>query len=422
MSIKHRLYISNALMFILPIVLVGAMGALTYLAFSSITGYNMDSYRQERILTTNESTVADYLEESDFEFIGKGSDLYRSPTEGYLIVTPDRYEVPVYDYANTSNPLFPLIPFTLILIVVIIINSLLTRYIFRSIMDPIKVLTHGVHEIRDGNLDYRIAYKGNDEFAPICGDFNEMAVHLSDMVEQRQQDERTRRELIAGISHDLRTPLTAVKAYIEGLEKGVAATPQMQRQYLDTIKDKTESIEHIINQLFAFSKIDIGDFPLNNEVVDIVSELESIVEDYACARKEQGDSISFVGPAMSVHCLLDVVQFETIVHNVLDNSLKYKIKDTAHVEVSCTVQGNQAEITFLDDGPGVPEETLEKLFELFYRTDSSRQNPEEGSGIGLAISQKIIERFGGTISAENVQDGGLRIRISLPLSTGETHD
>lgn len=114
----------------------------------------------------------------------------------------------------------------------------------RSITTPLDALVHGVRQIRDGNLEYRIEYDGKDEFAQVVDDFNEMAQRLQDMVNARQKDDENRRALIAGISHDLRTPLTSIKGYVEGLEKGVANSPQMRREYLDTIRQKTDDLEH----------------------------------------------------------------------------------------------------------------------------------------------------------------------------------
>ena len=117
----------------------------------------------------------------------------------------------------------------LVVVIVLITNRLLTRYVFRYITTPLETLVYGVHQIRDGNLDYRIEYSGKDEYAQVVSDFNEMAVRLLEMVNARKKDDENRRELVAGISHDLRTSLTSIKAYVEGLEKGVATTPQMEK-------------------------------------------------------------------------------------------------------------------------------------------------------------------------------------------------
>lgn len=121
---------------------------------------------------------------------------------------------------------------------ILLTNRFLIRFVFRKIERPLDILTKGVHEIRDGNLDYRIHYDGNDEFLPVCEDFNEMAERLKTSVCQIQRQERSRKELVAGISHDIRSPLTSITAYVEGLLDGIARTPEAQRQYLETIRAK----------------------------------------------------------------------------------------------------------------------------------------------------------------------------------------
>jgi len=285
-------------------------------------------------------------------------------------------------------------------------------------MTPINTLANGVHEISNGNLTHRIQYNGGDEFDAVCTDFNEMAARLFDMVEQRQADENSRKELIAGISHDLRTPLTSVKAYLEGLRKGIATTPEMQEKYLNTIQEKTDDIEYIIKQLFMFAKIDIGEFPLNLEIVNIGSELTGIVDSFADEYKEMGLRVS-LEENTDGDVLIDSVQFKNIIQNILGNSVKYCNRNDAFAKIFCKSNDDSSvSITIKDNGPGVPDEMLTKMFDVFYRGDESRNNPDKGSGVGLAISSKIIKRFNGSIRAENVIDGGLAIIITLPIQKG----
>jgi len=311
--------------------------------------------------------------------------------------------------------------YIVIFICVLVANFLFTRLFVKRIKTALNVLTNGVREIRDGNLNYRIEHTELDaEFNAVCADFNDMAGCLRGMVEQRLADEKNRKELIAGISHDLRTPLATIKAYSEGLKKGVAANPEMQSKYIDTIQDNAEDLEYIINQLFLFSKIDIGEFPFKFDTVDIGNELEKIVATLTDEYREKGLEVSLKENTQNVFVSIDVVQFKTIIQNVLGNSVKYGKKDGGHSEISCRKQGDAVSIIIRDNGAGVPEKMLARIFDIFYRGDASRSSTGSGSGLGLAICSKIVERLNGTIKAENAQEGGFSIIISLPVQRGES--
>lgn len=306
-------------------------------------------------------------------------------------------------------------PAIIVAVAIFFTNRLLTRFVFVKITTPLDALSYGVRQIRDGNLSYRMEYDGKDEFSAICADFNDMAERLSDLVAERQRDETSRKELIAGISHDLRTPLTSIKAYVEGLEKGVAATPQAQRKYLDTIKIKTAELERIINQLFLFSKLDIGAFPFVSETVNLVQALETLVGQISGEYAEKGLSVSLVAETEALRVSMDIQQFRNAIMNIAHNSLKYKVKRRGRLDISCRRCGDAAVVELTDDGGGVPEESLPKLFTIFYRGDMAR-GADEGSGLGLAIAAKIFERMGGGIRAENAADGGLKVILTLPIA------
>jgi signal transduction histidine kinase len=298
--------------------------------------------------------------------------------------------------------------------IILLTNLILTRRMYKSITVPMKVLTAGVYEISDGNLDYRINYGGEDEFAEICGDFDEMAAKLQAMVNARLQDSENRKELVAGISHDLRTPLTSIKAYIEGIETGVAKTPEARKRYIDTIKQKTADIEHIVSQLFLFSKLDMGEYPFDLERVDIGEEIAGFVSGTAEEYGLRGVEIVLGENTRGTEVMADIVQLRNVFINILENSVKHSRVKAVLMRISARAAGEKVEITLTDNGKGAPPESVARLFDVFYRADTSRNNPSKGSGVGLAITSKIIEGFGGEIRAENVKEGGLSVIIALP--------
>lgn len=414
MTIKKRLFRSNILMIVLPIFLALAVSIIFILAFEAIGGYDGRINNHDRYVGINKKDAEQYLKNGNYTEAGNVK-LYLSDSGKNVLVFEDDDQVPaVLGYNREHHRYLVLGMLILLVAIVYIINRTLTRYIFKSIMLPITTLTTGVHEIRDGNLDYQIEYAGKDEFTQVCNDFNEMAGRLQDMVRREQKDEQNRRELIAGISHDLRTPLTSIKAYVEGIEKGVAITPEKQKKYIDIIKKKTGELEYTINQLFLFSKLDIGEFPLNMTDVKIGDEINAIIMEYRNEKKNEGFRVSYDDQSDGAYCNVDKVQLKNVIINILGNSIKYKDKEIIECQVECINQENEIDIILCDNGPGVSKEGLERIFDVFYRGDAARRKPEMGSGLGLAISAKMVERFGGQIYADNNPDGGLKITIKLP--------
>ncbi|MDD4716141.1 MAG: HAMP domain-containing sensor histidine kinase [Oscillospiraceae bacterium] len=300
---------------------------------------------------------------------------------------------------------------------ILLTNRFLTKFVFQKIERPLDMLSEGVRQIRDGNLDHRIVYETEDEFAPICSDFNEMAVRLKESVDLTQQHEQSRKELLAGISHDLRSPLTSIRAYVEGLLDGVPKTPEAQRSYLETIKNKAEDIDRLVEELFMFSKMELGEYPDHPKLLRLDDEIRQFVSSVGPEYSGKGLQI-FTGTLSPATVSADPEQLRRVLVNILENSLTYKDKETGHLEISLQEEKGGFRLSLCDDGPGVPAESLPRLFDAFYRGDPARQNPNRGSGLGLSIVAGAIRRMNGKIHAEPGKDGGLAIVIWLPKTEG----
>lgn len=479
MTVKRRLFISNILMIVIPVLLSIVVGAVVLGAIVGIFDLHQDrnfnnsneytkavslfkhlsnqwsssspekitedvaafgrQFSQQRIalavyqndvllcasgVLADEVTVQTVLERAgNYTLIMDETIIIKKDTDAYtaLLFGAD-YNTP---YSNLTDELSPqpaiyygIIAFSVVIAVILITNQMLTRVIYNSIAVPLDALEYGVHQLRDGNLEYRIEYAGKDEFAGVCADFNEMAGRLLDMVNARQKDDENRRELIAGISHDLRTPLTSIISYVEGLEKGIATTPAAQKKYFYTIKNKAMDLEHIVSQLFLFSKLDVGEFPFKMERLDIGNEVHKFVASISEEYERKGLRVVLDTVLQGCVVSVDAVQLRNVLTNILDNSLKYGRTENSIIRIACNADEQNAIITLTDNGLGVAEEALENLFTAFYRGDRARNNPGQGSGLGLAITAKILERLGGNIHAENAPDGGLRVIIKLPVITG----
>ena len=331
-------------------------------------------------------------------------------------------------FASTSKLSYRTLKITIALLAVILIvtiflsimftNRFLTKFVFQKIEGPLDILGSGVKQISDGNLKYRLEYKSQDEFTPICEDFNEMAARLEASAEQLQQHEQSRKELLVGVSHDLRSPLTSIRAYVEGLLDGVAKTPEAQRGYLEIIKSKAEDIDHMLSKLFLFSKMELGEYPDNPELLQLDDEVRQLVRALGAEYEEKGLILS-IGTLVPAAVWADPDQLGSVLTNIMENSLKYKTKATGNLSISLLEENGGYRLSLCDDGPGVSQDALPHLFEAFYRSDPSRQNPNRGSGLGLAISANAVHRMNGTIEAKSGENGGLEIVIWLPKAKEE---
>lgn len=305
-----------------------------------------------------------------------------------------------------------------ILISIWLVNKFLTLFTMRRILRPLKALTIATNEIGKGNLNIYISHRIDDEFDPIIFRFNMMLDALRNSKRQRQIEEQSRRELIAGISHDLRTPLTAIKAYVEGLIDGVAMNDEKRQKYLNIIQKKAVLLDNMLEQLFLYSKLDLGDSAVKSEPILLHKFIREYVKDNYDDYLRRGLDIT-VDIKQAAKVKGDSAILCRILQNMFSNSVKYKTSPIGHSRICLSTSEQNAIITVTDDGPGVPKEKLDRLFEVFYRTDEARTSPTEGSGLGLAITYKYIHIMGGTINATNVLPHGLQITITMPLITNE---
>ena len=300
------------------------------------------------------------------------------------------------------------------------VNGISSWWISRSILKPLRRLSMGTKEIREGNLDTEMSYQKKDEFGEVCRDFDEMRAYLKESVDQRLRDEKRRKDLIRGISHDLRTPLTSIIGYLDGLTDGIADTPEKRIRYLEAIKTRTGNLVRLVDSLFEYSRLDNG-FCYRMEEVDFKEFVEDYLETYRHDAEQNRVEIAFIYGNEKFPVQIDREEFKRVFDNLFTNTVKYRNSEKSHILITLkrTVEGAEIELVFKDDGPGVPKESLEQLFDSFYRVDDARSQSEKGSGIGLAVVKEIILGHGGEVKAENRD--GLAIVIHLPAA-GEVID
>lgn len=298
------------------------------------------------------------------------------------------------------------------ILVIFFISRFFTQKLVNQIMIPIQKLMDGAGNIEKGNLDEPVIYEGEDEFERVCKAFNKMQGSLKVGMKKNEAYEKARTDMVSGISHDLRTPLTSVKGYIKGVQDGVANTPEKQKKYLDIAYKKACEMDVLLQKLFYFSKLETGNMPLYPFRVNFVKFIEDFIKYNAEYHKEKNLEISLVVQGANHDVNIDKEQMSRVIANIIDNSIKYRTQEKIMVTMEITGNNVDELLTITDNGGGVPEEKISHLFEQFYRTDDARNNKNNGSGLGLYIVKYIIEQHGGNISAKN--SGGLSIKIVLP--------
>ena len=232
-------------------------------------------------------------------------------------------------------------------------NFYLTRSLFRHISAPLQTLVAGVERIRGGNLESPIGYTAEDEFKPACDAVDAMAARLKASLDAQSRQQQ-RQELIAGMSHDLKSPLTSIRAYTEGLLDGVAKDEAARTRYLQTIYAKESELEALVNRLFSFAKLDLDEAPADLVPLDIAGTLQSIVD--SCDAEALDVRL---GELPEGRVLADRELLTRSIANLLDNSRKY---GAGHAIVSAEVTAKDVCISVTDNGPGVDPAQLEKIF------------------------------------------------------------
>ena len=345
---------------------------------------------------------------------------------GYTIVSKtinigdDEYELIASAYMGFTNNISPSRAFRIIAwgviissILVLFVIIYLTRKLTKSLKEPINIIIEGSNQVKEGNLSVKLNYEASeyDEFIKVCDAFNEMVTKLKENNDATEQIFQDRKVLIAGISHDLKTPLTAIKGYSKGLLDGVANTDEKRAKYIQTIYDKACVMEDLFNQLMLVSDLQTQTIHLNKISKKVKNSLDGIFEDII-NDYESKMQINYENLCSEEIWLMDDIQLARVMVNLIENSNKYCNKENIIINVKCYPLDNNIIIEYKDNGPGVSEDKIDKIFDLFYRADEARTSPHKGSGLGLAITKQIVELLNGSVIASN--DSGLKITISIP--------
>ena len=275
-------------------------------------------------------------------------------------------------------------------------------WIYRSVAAPLVKLRKATQNIKEGNLDFVLDVEGTDEFSELCRDFEEMRRRLKESAEEKIAMDKENKELISNISHDLKTPITAVKGYVEGIMDGVADTPEKMDRYIRTIYVKANDMDRLINELTFYSKIDTNRIPYHFNQLNVTEYFDDCADDVGLDLRERQIAFTYINTIdPETMIIADAEQLTRVINNIIGNSAKYMDKPKKKVELRVKDAGDFIQVEIEDNGKGIPTRELVSVFDRFYRTDTSRNSAQGGSGIGLSIVKKIIEDHGGRIWANS---------------------
>jgi len=294
-----------------------------------------------------------------------------------------------------------------ILLILALTAGIMIIWIYRGVAIPLNRMKIATQNIKDGNLDFELEVETEDEIGQLCRDFEEMRIRLRDTAAENMEYDKRSKELISNISHDLKTPITAIKGYVEGIMDGVADTPEKMERYIRTIYNKANDMDMLINELALYSKIDSNRIPYNFNTLSVAEYFDDCAADLKIDIEARGIQFGYSNYVeSSVRIIADAEQLKRVINNIVSNSAKYMNKEEKRIHLRVKDVGDFVQVEIEDNGKGIGPKELPYIFERFYRTDASRNSATGGSGIGLSIVKKIIEEHGGKIWATSKEGIG----------------
>lgn len=288
-----------------------------------------------------------------------------------------------------------------------------SRIISRQILIPLEELNEATKNIAEGNLDYEIEYSGNNELGKFCEAFETMRLRLKKSLEKQSLYENNRKELIASISHDLKTPITSIQGYIEGLIDGIYKDEETFEKYLRIIRDKTLKLNHLIDDLFYYSKLELDKLNVKTKEYNSRVVFNEMLKPLKLEFEEIDQKLIVNKPIPEVKISIDKKRIGQVIDNIIKNAREFMDKEGV-VEISFAEDGEYFSVYISDNGLGIREKDKKYIFEKFYRGEKSRSRKFGGTGLGLAICKEIIKAHQGEIGVESTRGKGSTFYFKLP--------
>ena len=301
------------------------------------------------------------------------------------------------------------------LIVELLFTSLmLTQWIQKSVFQPVADLNKAMQNIKDGNLDYMLAGDRKGEIGDLYRNYEDMRLRLKESEEEKEENVQRNKEMIANISHDLKTPITAIKGYVEGIMDGVADTPEKVDKYIKTVYNKANDMDRLINELTTYSGIDNSRIQYNFHRINVADYFGDCIEEVGLDLEAKNIKLNYSNlTSHDTLVMIDPEQMKKVINNIISNSVKYMDKPKGAIDIRILDETDSIRVEIEDNGKGIAQKDLQRIFDRFYRTDASRNSAQGGSGIGLSIVKKIIEDHGGYIWATSKEGQGTCMHFVL---------
>lgn len=304
--------------------------------------------------------------------------------------------------------------FIAIVIILLFTSLMLTQWIQKSVFAPVNELNVAMRKIKEGNLEYSLKTDSKGEIGDLYRNYEDMRLRLKESAEEKQENEKKNKELISNISHDLKTPITAIKGYVEGIMDGVADTPEKMDKYIKTIYNKANDMDRLINELTMYSRIENNRIAYNFHRINVSDYFRDCIEEVGLDLESKGIELNYSNLiATDTVVIADPEQMKKVINNIISNSVKYMDKLNGRIDIRILDEVDSIRVEIEDNGKGIAQKDLQRIFERFYRTDASRNSAQGGSGIGLSIVKKIIEDHGGYIWATAKEGEGTCMHFVL---------
>ncbi len=260
---------------------------------------------------------------------------------------------------------------------------------------------------------FGFANLGDDEMAELCKTFEEMRIRLKESTEEKVKQDQESKILISNICHDLKTPITAIQGYVEGIIDGVADTPEKQARYLRTIHSKANEMNTLINELTVYSKLDTNRAVYNFSKINVHDYFEDCIEEIGMELEAENVQLIYQNYVEDHSIVIaDPEQLRRVINNIIGNAVKYMNREPKSIHIRIKDVGDFIQVEIEDTGKGISGKDLPYIFERFFRADSSR-NETKGNGIGLSIVKKILDDHGGKIWATSKENVGTTMYFVL---------